>query len=270
MLIAITRPVSESMNRCELGYLPRREIDIRNAAAQHAQYVGCLEQLGLRVVSLPPEPDLPDAVFVEDPAVVADEVAVIARMGALSRRPETESIERELARYRPIRRMNNPGTLDGGDVMRAGRRFYVGLSQRTNAEGIRQLAAALEPFGYAVTPVEIRDCLHMKSACCYLGEQTILANPKWFDASVFGDFRILEVAPDEPWAANALAIGRSVILPACFPLTRRILERERWNVIPLDTSELMKAEGGVTCMSLILEGKEVGSRGPEQAENRSC
>jgi len=152
-----------------------------------------------------------------------------------------------------VRRMREPATLDGGDVMHAERTLYAGLSRRTNAAGIRQLADALEPFGYAVAPVAIRDCLHMKSACCYLGDGTILANRAWFDPAPFRGYRILDVAPDEPWAANVLAIGGSVVVPACFPATRRILEQAGWNAIPLDVSEIQKAEGGLTCMSLILE-----------------
>jgi len=255
MLTAITRPVSASMNRCELGYLQRREIDVPKAAAQHAEYEAALAALGLRVLPLSPEPDLPDAVFVEDAAVVAAEVAVITRMGALSRRPEAESVAGELACYRPLRRLAEPATLDGGDVMHAESAFYVGVSRRTNDAGVRQLAAALEPFGYSVTPVEVRDCLHMKSACCYLGNRTILANRAWIDPTPLRDFRILDVAAEEPWAANVLAIGDSAILPSCFPATRRILERAGWNVILVDVSEIMKAEGGVTCMSLIFDSE---------------
>jgi dimethylargininase len=255
MLTAITRPVSASINRCELGYLPRRQIDFQIAAAQHARYQACLAGLGLRVVSLEPEPELPDAVFVEDPAVVTAEVAVMTRMGAVSRRPEAPTVARELARYRPVRWLREPATLDGGDVMHAGSALYVGASQRTNAAGILQLAAELEPFGYSVAPVEIRSCLHMKSACCYLGKQTILANRAWVDPAPFRNLRILDVAPEEPWAANVLAIGETAIVPSCFPNTRRILERAGWHVIPVDVSEIMKAEGGVTCMSLIFESR---------------
>jgi dimethylargininase len=255
MLIAITRPVSASINRCELGYLPRREIDFQKAAAQHGQYEACLAGLGLRVVSLAPEPELPDAVFVEDPAVVVGEVAIMTRMGAVSRRPEAESVARELARYRPLRWLREPATLDGGDVMHAGATLFVGASLRTNADGIRQLEAELGSFGYSVAPVEIRDCLHMKSACCYLGKQTVLANRAWIDPAPFRELRILDVAPEEPWAANVLAIGETAIVPSCFPATQRILERAGWNVIPVDVSEIMKAEGGVTCMSLIFESR---------------
>ena len=131
-LTAITRGVSPAINRCELGFLPRQEIDVEKASAQHQAYEACLRDLGVAVVSLPPEPDLPDSMFVEDPAVVVDEVAVMTRMGAASRRGEAATLAPVLARYRPLRWMKEPGTLEGGDVLRLGRTLYVGLSARTN------------------------------------------------------------------------------------------------------------------------------------------
>lgn len=252
-LFAITRPVSASIERCELGYLPRRSINALTASEQHTLYEACLSELGLALIRLPAEPELPDAVFVEDTAVVVPELAIMTRPGAASRRPEVESVARALSRYRPLRWLQEPATLDGGDVMHAGRKLFVGASLRTNAEGIRQLADELAPFGYAVEAVEIRDCLHLKSACCYLGRQTILANRAWIDTAPFREFRIVDVAPDEPGAANVLAIGETVVIPSSFPATARMLTKLGWNVRPLDVSELMKAEAGVTCMSLIFE-----------------
>jgi dimethylargininase len=183
MLIAITRPVSAWIDRCELGYLPRRSIDAQKASEQHVLYEACLSELGLSLIQLPPEPELPDAVFVEDTAVVVRELAVMSRPGAASRRPEVESVARALSRHLPLRWIQEPGTLDGGDVMHADRKLFVGASLRTNAEGIRQLADELAPSGCTVEAVEIRDCLHMKSACCYLGRQTILANRAWIDTA---------------------------------------------------------------------------------------
>lgn len=253
MLVAITRGVSASVERCELGYLPRRSIDARKASEQHAFYEACLSELSLSVIPLLAEPEMPDAVFVEDTAVVVQELAVMARPGAASRRPEVESVARALSRYLPLRWIQEPGTLDGGDVMHAGRKLFVGASLRTNAEGIRQLAQELASFGYTVEAVEIRDCLHMKSACCYLGRETILANRAWVDTAAFREFRIVDVAPEEPWAANVLVIGKTVIIPSSFPATARMLAELGWKVRPLDVSELMKAEAGVTCMSLIFE-----------------
>jgi dimethylargininase len=203
------------------------------------------------VISLPAEPDLPDSMFVEDPAVVVDEVAVMTRMGAESRRGESESLARELARFRPLRWLREPATLEGGDVLRAGSAFFVGLSMRTNPDGISQLTAELEPLGYSVKPVEVRGCLHLKSACCPLGDRTILANRNWVDMSAFAGFDVVDVPEDEPGAANVLAVGDTVLVPAAFPGTARLLADRGWKVRVLDISELMKAEAGLTCSSIL-------------------
>jgi dimethylargininase len=257
MLKAITRSVSPAMNGCELAYLPRIEIDIPKAAEQHRRYEACLRELGVSVISLPAEPELPDAIFVEDPAVVVREVAVMTRMGAASRRKESESLAMALSQFRPIRwmqeGMREPATLEGGDVLRAGRTLFVGMSPRTNRAGIAQLAAELEPLGYAIRPVEVHGCLHLKSACTSLGDRTMLANRAWCDTAALDGFQILDVPADEPWAANVLTIGDTALVPACFPGTARIVERLGWKIRILDISELMKAEAALTCSSIVFE-----------------
>jgi dimethylargininase len=254
MLRAITRSVSPAMNGCELAYLPRIGIDIPKAAEQHRQYEACLRELGISVISLAAEPEMPDAIFVEDPAVVVDEVAVMTRMGAASRRKESESLATALSQFRPIRWMREPATLEGGDVLRVRRTLFVGLSPRTNRTGIAQLAAELEPLGYAIRPVEVHGCLHLKSACTSLGDHTMLANRAWCDAQAFGgSFQILDVPADEPWGANVLTIGHTALVPACFPGTARMVERLGWKIRTLDISELMKAEAALTCSSIIFE-----------------
>jgi dimethylargininase len=250
MLTAITRAVSPAISACELTFLDRSAIDYVRAEAQHRAYEECLRALGARVLSLPALPDLPDSVFVEDPAVVFDEVAVIARPGAASRRPEADSIAAALAPFRPLARIEAPGTLEGGDVIRAGRDLYVGLSRRTNAEGIAQLAGIVEPHEYSVTAVEVRGCLHLKSGACYLGRGTMLANREWIDATAFGGHRIVDVAED--WAADVLAIGDVILMPTGFPNTAERLDAEGFKMRTVDVSELQKAEAGVTCMSLIV------------------
>ena len=250
---AITRAVSPALNRCELAHLPRQPIDIAKAGVQHRQYEACLRDLGLTVVSLPAEPELPDSVFVEDPAVAVKEVAVMTRMGAASRRPETASLSHALERFRPLRWMRAPATLEGGDVLRMGKILYVGLTARTNELGMRQLAAELAPFGYSVQPVPVRGCLHLKSGCCPLGDGVILANRKWIDVSAFSGMKILDVPDDEPGAANVLTIGRTAMIPDCFPQTAALIERRGWQVRTLDISELMKAEAAMTCSSVLLE-----------------
>ncbi|MEN3331237.1 MAG: dimethylargininase [Blastocatellia bacterium] len=250
-LIALTRPVSPSINACELTFHDQQPIDVAKATEQHRAYEDCLRSLGAEVISLPLEPDLPDAVFVEDAAIVVDEVAVIPLMGAASRRPEIFSLAVALKAYRPLRYMEPPATLDGGDVLRVGRRLFIGLSSRTNQAGIAQLGGHLAPFGYDVQAVEVTGCLHLKSACTYVGNDTLLINRAWVDAAAFAGFDFIDVPASEPGAANALLIGEKVIMPSAFPQTISLLEGRGFKVRPVDVSEFQKAEGGVTCKSVI-------------------
>jgi dimethylargininase len=253
MLTAITREVSASISDCELSFHARKPIDVAKAIAQHKAYQDCLAELGVRIVSLPAEPELPDAVFVEDPAVVVDEVAIISIMAAPSRRPEADSLAHALSRYRPITFLREPATLDGGDVLRIGRRVFVGLSQRTNREAFSQLRDLLQAFDYEVQPVEVRDCLHLKSACSYIGNDTILINRALIDAEQFRGFELLDVPLEELDAANALLIKDVVMIPASFPKTQALLKQRGFRVRTIDLSELQKAEAGVTCSSLIFK-----------------
>lgn len=157
MRIALTRDVSPAMPRCELSHLARTPIDLAQAAAQHVAYERCLMELGCRVLRLPADDSMPDAVFIEDTAVVVPELAVVTRPGAASRRGETVAVASALAAHRTLARIETPGTLDGGDVLQIGRTLYVGRAARSNADGIAQLARLLAPFDYRVIPVETRD-----------------------------------------------------------------------------------------------------------------
>jgi dimethylargininase len=253
MLTAITRAVGPSLGDCELTWLPREPIDIANAIAQHDAYERALAELGVHVVSLPALPDHPDAVFVEDPALVLDEVAVITAMGVASRRGERDSLAAALEGFRPVIRMRETACLEGGDVMRVGRNLYVGLSARTSAEGVAQLADILAPFGYNVQLVEMRDCLHLKSACSFIGDGTVLLNRAWLDSFALREYRLIDVAPGEPSGANALRVGGTVLMPDAFPATATRLREAGFQVKALDLSELLKAESGVTCSSLLFE-----------------
>lgn len=250
-MIAITRDVSPSLAGCELSFVPRSPIDIDRAIVQHEAYRNALRSLGCEVLCLPAQADMPDAVFVEDVAIVLDEVAVITRPGAQSRRAEGASVGEVLARYRPLHAIQAPGTLDGGDVLRVGRTIYVGEAARSNAEGIAQLRALVAGFGYTVQAVPTHGCLHLKSAATLVSDNTLLVQPEWVDVSIFASHQCIEVDPGEEHAANALRIGESVIHPDCFPKTRRRLEDAGVRVVPLDISELQKAEGAVTCCSLV-------------------
>lgn len=251
MLIAITRQISPRFNECELTHLDRQPIDLELARVQHRQYEAALRGLGCQVISLPPEPDLPDSVFVEDVALVFDEVAVITRPGADSRKPEAESIARVLTPYRTLFTVEAPGTLDGGDVLCAGKIVYVGLSSRSNRSAVEQLQGFLAPYGYTVKGVEITGCLHLKSAVTQVSEDTLLINPAWVDRTIFGDMRFIEVDESEPSAANAVWIERAVIYPSGFPKTQQRLEDAGLRLKMVDTTEVAKAEGAVTCCSLI-------------------
>jgi dimethylargininase len=251
MLSAITREVSPSLGDCELAYLSRQRIDVGRAAGQHRLYEQKLVQLGVRVHSLPAQKELPDSVFVEDPAVVLDECAVMTTMGIESRRGEVESLARFLSDFRKLEFLSEPARLEGGDVMRVGRSLYVGDSVRTNDAGRVQLREILSPFDYEVRAMKVRGCLHLKTGCSYLGRGVMLANSAWVDTAQFMEFELLEVPQDEPWAANALVIGETVLLPEGFPQTRALIEQRGFHVETVDVSELMKAEAGLTCMSII-------------------
>jgi dimethylargininase len=256
MLTAITRQVSPAIANCELTYLARAQIDLNRARAQHRAYARALSSVGCEVIELPPEPSLPDSVFVEDAAVVLDELALITRPGPASRRPETVTLAKVLSRFRDLVTIEDPGTLEGGDVLRVGRVLYVGKSGRTNAEGIRQLGVLAEHFGYVVTPVEVHGCLHLKSAVTQVGAETLLFNPEWVDKGSFEGFDFVPVDPREPYAANAIRVGGSVLHPSSFPRTRERLEARGIKTKVLDVSELQKAEGALTCCSLIFEHRE--------------
>lgn len=251
--IAVTRGVSPAFERCELTHLAREPIDVERAAAQHREYEARLGRLGCDVRSLPAEPDLPDSVFVEDCAVVLGEVAVITRPGAASRRPETAGVAAALEPLRPLVRLREPATLDGGDVLVLGRTIHVGRSGRSNDAGIEQLAALLGPFGYLIRSVPVRGCLHLKSAVTRVAPDTLLLNPDWVDGASFAPMRLVEVDAAEPVGANALLVGGTVVYPSAFPRTRERMEARGISVAAVDVSELAKAEGGVTCCSLVFE-----------------
>jgi dimethylargininase len=248
---AIVRVPSPAIARCALTFLERTPIDFERALRQHAAYVKALEHAGLDVLILPEEPDLPDAVFVEDTAVIVDECAVVTRPGIESRRGEVDAVADALTGIRPTSRVAAPGTIEGGDVLRVGRTFFVGQTQRTNAEGTRQFAAIVEPHGYDVMPVRPTGCLHLKSAVTYIGDETVLVNSKWVDVDHFRNWQCVPVAPEEPSGANALLAGTTVFVAASAPLTRRKLDALGFTTATLDTSEFEKAEAALTCLSLI-------------------
>ena len=255
MLTAITRAVGPRIGDCQLTYLERQSINAEKAMREQREYEKCLEEIGVRVISLPSEPSLPDAVFVEDTAVIVDEVAVIAAMGAATRRQEVVSMADVLSRYRPLEFINHNGTLEGGDVVQVGRRLYVGISTRTNYDGVVQLREILQRYDYEVIDVEVPGCLHLTTGCTYIGRNTLLVNKSWVNTARLADCEIIDTDPMEPWAANALLAGDTVVVSTSHPKTKGKLMARGFIVKSVDIAELEKAEAGLTCMSLLFNDK---------------
>ena len=259
-MLAFTRAVPPSIDRCELTHLARTPIDYTRAVEQHAAYEAMLVRAGCTVQRLPAAPDLPDSVFVEDTAVVFDEIAVIARPGAESRRPEVEAMVAALDPLRRLAFIQPPGTLDGGDVLVTPGKVFVGISGRTNADGARQLATHIAPFGFDVIALPVDGCLHLKSAVTVLANLPpkggsclpLLINPLWIDSHCFADFDLIEVDPSEPAAANVLRINDVVVCAEEHPRTRKRLDARGFVTLSVPAAELAKAEGGVTCCSVIV------------------
>ncbi|HUL17853.1 MAG TPA: arginine deiminase family protein [Steroidobacteraceae bacterium] len=249
---AFVREPSDLLAQCELSYLTREPIDLARARGQHARYVEELTRLGCQIEWLARLPEHADGVFVEDTAVLVPEIGVITRPGAASRRAEVHSVAAALARHLPLVHLEAPATLEGGDVLRVGRAFYVGASARTNAAGVAQLAAALAPFGYTVEALPLHDCLHLKSAVTFIPPATLLVNPAWVEAARLPDATRIEVAPGEPYGANTLTVGGVTLVSAAYPRTQERLEAAGIATRALEVGELHKAEAALTCLSLIL------------------
>lgn len=255
MPFAFTRAVSPRIVECALTHLDRLPIDPDRAADQHAAYEQALRESGFEVIRLPYLADDPDAVFVEDTAILLGEHAVITRPGAASRAGETQSTADGLEPYFTIHQLAR-GTLDGGDVLRIGDTLYVGQSSRTDMAGTKALEAIVGPLGFRVVPVELGQCLHLKTAVTYAGRDgadrpTLLVNSDWVDPAIFAGTQPLPVADGEPFAANIVQAGDRLIYAAGSPRTAARLRDRGFTVIEVDLSELQKAEAGGTCMSLI-------------------
>ena len=236
-----------------MTFVDRSPIDLELANRQHDAYCAALSKLGVTVTELSENGSYPDCCFVEDTAIVVDELAVICSMGVPSRRGETTLIERELSRYRNIARISMPATIEGGDVLRVGKKIFVGQSSRTNPSGIAELTGLLEPLGYIVVSVKTRDSLHFKSACTAIDDQTLFVNPDWIELDVLSDFNLVHTPAEEPWSANVLRVGATVCVQAGFPRAAELIARVVDAVEIVDTSELRKAEAGLTCSSIIFE-----------------
>jgi dimethylargininase len=250
-MLAITHVPSPHLDegvRTHVAYAP---IDYGRAVRQHEAYCQLLGQCGADVRTLDVNRHLPDCVFVEDTAIVLDEVAVLASMGHHTRGGEPAGIEPELRKYREVVRVEAPATIEGGDVLRVGRTLLVGLSTRTNPAGVSALEAVACRYGYKVVPVPVRQCLHLKTACTALPDHSLLVNPAWLDAPVLRGFNLVPVPPEEPDAANVALVGTSVCVAASHPHTASLIGQLGFEVHTVDLSEFAKAEGCVTCLSLL-------------------
>jgi len=245
--------VSPAIVNCQLTHLARAPIDVQRARVQHSDYEQALERLGCTVTRLPGGADLPDSVFIEDIAIVFDEVAIITRPGAVSRRAEIAEVAAAVSRHRPVVHVVAPGTIDGGDVLAVGRSVFVGRTSRTNDAGIEQLRTALAPYAYRVRPATVRGCLHLKSAITALDDRTLLANRRWILEEEFADFDLVDVDTAEPMGANIVRVGPNLLYAAAFPRTLDLLQGRGYAAVTIDVSEIAKAEGAVTCCSLIFQ-----------------
>jgi dimethylargininase len=251
-LLAIAREVADSLVACELTHLERQPIDIARARHQHRRYLEALAGLGCEVRCLPQDPQHPDSVFVEDTAVVLDDIAIITRPGAASRRGESAAVAEALRPHRELIYLPDSMTLDGGDVLRVGDEIYVGLSSRTAGAAVQWMREILVPRGMQVRGVHLAGCLHLKSAACLVAEHTLLLNPAWVDPVVFAGLDHLAVDPAEPFGANAVLLGGKVLHGEAFFRTRARLVAAGITVISVPADELAKAEGGVSCCSLLV------------------
>ena len=249
--VAVTRELTAAIGNCELTFLHRSAIDFALAQQQHRDYQSALSSLGCEVVVVPAPPGLADSVFIEDTALVLDNIAVMLRPGVASRQLEVAGVAEVLRQFKPLRAIEPPGTIDGGDLLRVDNRIFAGLSTRSNQSGIQQLRDIVSDFGMTVETVETTKCLHLKSAVSEVAPGTLLINTDWISSSAFKDFELIPVDKEETHAANALRIGENLIYPSSFPRTMDVLMNRGIDVIPVDLTELQKAEGAVTCCSLI-------------------
>jgi len=252
MLVALTRGVSLRIAECELTFIDRRAIDYPRAVQQHSQYQQLLRNLGAKIIELPSNDQCPDCCFLEDTALVLDEVAVITRPGSETRRREVDGVAPTIMKYRNVVRLDSPGKLEGGDVLRMGRKLYVGVSTRTNQQGIKMLRKALKAYGYKVIAIPMKGTLHLKSVCTALDDHTVLADPRHFDSAELSECKLLEVPAGESMAANVLRINGTVCIHAGFHQTADLLRTKGFDIRTVDISEFLKAEAGLTCMSIIL------------------
>lgn len=240
------------MVNCEVTHVSRQPINIPLALGQHESYCLALHSLGVEVEQLPPLPAYPDSVFIEDNAIVLDELMVMTSMGRGARQGEVLLIGSVLSQHRRVVQIFPPATIEGGDVLRVGKSLFVGMSSRTTQLGVDALRVIVEPLGYEVISVNVYHCLHLKTACTFLDDETMLVNSEWLDLDKLKKYRLLPVPQAEPFGANVLRVPQGLLANAAYPKTLDLIRTEGYSVIAVNMSEFSKAEAGVTCLSLII------------------
>ncbi len=226
-------------------------IDVKLARRQHGRYCQTLESLGLELIRVEPDDRYPDCCYVEDPAVVIDSAAMVLNVGAPSRVGEAVEIRSILGTRKKIYEMAPPATLDGGDVMFAGGRFYVGLTHRSNREGFKSFERVANELGYEAVAVELRNVLHLKSACTHIGEDFLLVAPNCFDRAIFHNFQQVLVSKEDEYSANCLGVNGKVLISQGYPRTKSAIEAVGFETIEMQMSEFYKGGGSLTCLSII-------------------
>ena len=253
MTTAFVRRPASSLVHCEVTHVARKEIDLPSAFRQHRGYCDALQNMGVTVQILPPEESFPDGACIEDNAIILPELAVIASMGTASRQGEPALLVSVLSRYRRLVHVSPHATVEGGDVFRIGKNLYVGASARTNRAGVNALRDIVEPLGYGVALLPIRGCLHLKTACTLLDDDTLLVNPDWLDVETLKPFRLVSIPLEEPFAANVLRLPAGILGNAAYPRTLDLIQAHGYPVTGVELTEFSKAEAGPTCLSLIVD-----------------
>lgn len=251
MIKAFVNYPSPRLAECQLTYMDRIPIDPILALEQHKAYVKALEKMGVDVEILQINEQCPDGVFVEDPVIVLDEIAIITSMGNPARRGEIPAIKEYVSGIRPIREVHSPAKLEGGDILRIGKRIFIGLSSRTDLAGIEALKNITNHYDYEIVPVRVTGSLHLKTAVTALDDHTVLINPLWLDTSLFKDFQLVPVPTEEPWGANILRLPQGLIANVAYPGTCHLIASLGYHLETVDISEFGKAEAGLTCMSVV-------------------
>lgn len=251
-MIVLVQTPSPELSAGQRTFVDRAALDFERACQQHRNYITALRDCGAEVTCLDATTVAPDSVFIEDTAIVLDDMAVLCSMGTTARSDEPTTVRPVLEQYRELEVIQLPARIEGGDVLRVGKKLIVGLSQRTDQAGVDALKAIVEPRGFSVTAIPVERCLHLKTACTALPDGRLLMNPNWIDAHSLAGFDTVWIPRNEPWGANTLPLGGAVILPADHSKTAELIQQQGFAVKPVDISEFAKAEGGVTCLSLVL------------------